>query len=118
MRPYARQANVDLRLEIAEGASALVIKGDRSRLSQIFCNILHNAIKFSPAGGYVKVSCDARDSAAIVRFADQGEGIPAEFLPHVLSAFDRQMVHALALTEDLVWGSHWLRASSKPTADN
>jgi len=87
MRPYARQANVDLRLEIAEGASALVIKGDRSRLSQIFCNILHNAIKFSPAGGYVKVSCEARDSAAIVRFADQGEGIPAEFLPHVFERF-------------------------------
>jgi PAS domain S-box-containing protein len=87
MRPYAREANVDLQLEIADGASAMVIKGDRSRLSQIFCNILHNAIKFSPTGGYVQVSCEARDSAAIVRIADQGEGIPAEFLPFVFERF-------------------------------
>ena len=87
MRPYARESNVDLRLEIADGPSALIIKGDRSRLSQIFCNILHNAIKFSPAGDYVQVSCEARDSAAIVRIADQGEGIPAEFLPHVFERF-------------------------------
>jgi PAS domain S-box-containing protein len=87
MRSHARESNVDLRLETADGASALVIKGDRSRLSQIFCNILHNAIKFSPAGGYVQISCEARDSAAIVRIADQGEGISTEFLPHVFERF-------------------------------
>jgi CheY-like chemotaxis protein len=87
MRPYARQANVDLQLEIADGASALIIKGDHSRLSQVFCNILNNAIKFSPAGGYVQVSCEAGDSAATVRIVDQGKGIPAEFLPHVFERF-------------------------------
>ncbi len=82
MRSYARRSKVDLRLEIADGASALIIKGDRTRLSQAFCNILHNAIKFS-----LQVRCEASDSEATVRIADQGEGIPPEFLPHVFERF-------------------------------
>jgi len=78
MRPYARQANVDLRLEIAEERLPWSSKAIAAVSVRSSVNILHNAIKFSPAGGYVKVSCDARDSAAIVRFADQGKDT-AEF---------------------------------------
>jgi len=87
MRSYARDSKVELRLEIADGASALIIKGDRTRLGQTFCNILHNAIKFSPPGSYVQVRCEASDSEATVRITDQGEGIPPEFLPYVFERF-------------------------------
>ncbi len=87
MRSYARESKVDLRLEIAERASVLMIKGDHARLNQAFCNILHNAIKFSPAGSYVQVSCEASDAEATVRIKDHGEGIPLEFLPYVFERF-------------------------------
>jgi PAS domain S-box-containing protein len=87
MRSYAQDSNVHLQLEIAPAASDLIIKGDRSRLNQTFCNVLHNAIKFSPAGGKVRVSCEASGAQAVVRISDQGEGIPAEFLPHVFERF-------------------------------
>jgi signal transduction histidine kinase len=87
MRSYARYSKVDLRLEIADGASPLIIKGDRTRLSQTFCNILHNAVKFSPPGSYVQVRCEASDSEATVRITDQGEGVPPEFLPYVFEHF-------------------------------
>ena len=116
MRPYAREANVDLQLEIAEGASALVIKGDRSRLSQIFCNILHNAIKFSPAGGYVQSVARPAIQQRLFASRIKAKAYRMSFYLMSLSAFGRQMVHALALTEDLVWDSRWLRASCKPTA--
>jgi PAS domain S-box-containing protein len=87
MRSYASESNVDLLLEVDAAPSVLQIKGDRARLTQMFCNILHNAIKFSPPGNYVLISCDANDAEATVRITDQGEGIPPEFLPHVFERF-------------------------------
>ena len=87
MRSFARDSNVHLRFEIADGAAALTINGDRERLNQAFGNILHNAIKFSPVGGDVRVSCEASDSEIIVCIEDQGEGILPEFLPHVFERF-------------------------------
>lgn len=87
MRSYARHSGVQLRLEIAPEAAAVTIKGDHTRLNQVFCNILDNAIKFSRAGGQVRVTCETSQSETTVRIADHGEGIPAEFLPHVFERF-------------------------------
>lgn len=87
MRAYALDSKVKLQLKIADDAAGVIIKGDRSRLNQTFCNILHNAIKFSPAGACVQASLEATGSEAIVNIKDEGEGIPAGFLPHVFERF-------------------------------
>ncbi|MGI8838581.1 MAG: GAF domain-containing protein [Pyrinomonadaceae bacterium] len=87
MQAFANEAKVKLKLEMSPEISLVTIKGDRNRLNQIFCNVLHNAIKFSPAGGLVKASLTASESDAVVTISDQGEGIPAEFLPHVFERF-------------------------------
>lgn len=87
MRPYADESKVDLNLKVARDAALFTVKGDRSRLNQTFCNVLHNAIKFSPAGSEVQVSCEINESEVAIRIEDQGEGIPAEFLPHVFERF-------------------------------
>ncbi|MCA1605330.1 MAG: response regulator, partial [Acidobacteria bacterium] len=87
MRSYARHSEVDLQLQCSDEASGLIIKGDHLRLGQTFCNILHNAIKFSPPGSDVQISYEISDSQAIVRITDHGQGIPAEFLPHVFERF-------------------------------
>lgn len=87
MRSYAREK--DVRIEFKNKAQGIspTIKGDRSRLNQSFCNILHNAIKFSPANGTIRVECAAADSEVTVTITDQGEGIPASFLPYVFERF-------------------------------
>jgi PAS domain S-box-containing protein len=90
MRPYAHDSKVHLRLRIADEAATVTVTGDRSRLNQTFCNILHNAIKFSPSGGYVDASLEAKDSEALIRVKDQGEGISSEFLPHVFERFRQE----------------------------
>ena len=87
MRAFAREAKVELKLEIFDEVRSVTISGDRNRLNQTFCNLLHNAIKFSPAQGVVTVSLEATTSEAIVKIKDQGEGIPLEFLPHVFERF-------------------------------
>lgn len=90
MRPYANDSKVHLRLKIADEEKAVTVTGDRSRLNQTFCNILHNAIKFSPSGGYVDASLEANDTEALIRVKDQGEGISSEFLPHVFERFRQE----------------------------
>jgi len=87
MGSYIKDSNVQLVLKISDKAAGLTIIGDRIRLTQSFCNIIHNAIKFSPAGGFVEVICEADQSDAIVRIVDHGEGMTAAFLPHVFERF-------------------------------
>jgi len=87
MRSFASDAKVKLKMEISNDSRSVTIRGDRGRLGQTFCNVLHNAIKFSPAQGVVTISSTATTFDAIVTFRDRGEGIPPEFLPHVFDRF-------------------------------
>ena len=87
MSPYARDSKVQLQFRAADGSSEAIVIGDRSRLNQAFCNLLHNAIKFSGPGSKVQVTLDSRDDDVVIRIQDQGEGIPDEFLPFVFDRF-------------------------------
>jgi signal transduction histidine kinase/CheY-like chemotaxis protein len=68
----------------------LPVEGDAARLQQIFVNVLSNAVKFTPAGGHIRVTVERASDTALVRFVDTGEGISAKFLPHVFEMFRQQ----------------------------
>ncbi|HEY1655581.1 MAG TPA: ATP-binding protein [Candidatus Tumulicola sp.] len=63
------------------------VEADRDRLSQVFVNLIDNAIRHTPAGGHVKIELDARGSDAIVRVRDTGEGIPYRDVPRIFERF-------------------------------
>jgi PAS domain S-box-containing protein len=63
------------------------VLGDRMRLVQVFGNLLNNAIKFSNGGDRVRVVCRSDGAQARVEIADEGQGIPQEFLPYVFDRF-------------------------------
>jgi PAS domain S-box-containing protein len=86
VRPQADAHSVRLELQTGGPAQA-VVSGDRTRLVQVFWNLLHNAVKFSPEGGRVSVRVGVRDGTARVEVEDEGQGIPSEFLPHVFERF-------------------------------
>lgn len=59
------------------------IRGDEDLLSEVWMNLLHNAIKFTPEGGTIRVSlCDST-----VKIEDSGVGIGKEDLPHIFERF-------------------------------
>jgi signal transduction histidine kinase/ActR/RegA family two-component response regulator len=67
--------------------SAATISGDPARLQQVFWNLLSNAIKFTPRGGRIQVVLERVNSHIEISVIDTGEGISAEFLPHVFDRF-------------------------------
>jgi PAS domain S-box-containing protein len=84
-RPAAQAKN--LKLEMSGASDNIAVVGDVGRLQQVFLNILSNAIKFTGAGGEVRVAVESRTKDVLVRFSDTGEGIAPEFLPYVFDRF-------------------------------
>jgi two-component system phosphate regulon sensor histidine kinase PhoR len=73
LRPFAERQGVALRVDVAEGLPP--VRGEAPRLAQVFTNLAHNAVKFSPAGSEVRVGV-RRDGRALEGWvADDGPGI-------------------------------------------
>ena len=64
-----------------------IIKIDSERILQVIRNIIGNAVKFTPNGGYVKVFARAIDQGVEVSVVDTGPGIPAENLTTIFEKF-------------------------------
>ncbi len=76
---------VDLR-ETLEQAPLWV---DPDRIGQVLTNLLDNALRHTPTGGTVRLSCHAVDQEVVYAVADSGDGIAAEHLPHLFHRFYR-----------------------------
>jgi two-component system OmpR family sensor kinase len=63
--------------------------GDEELLRRMCVNLLDNAIKFTPSGGLVKVSCDRRNGEYVLTVSDTGHGIPREDQGRVFERFYR-----------------------------
>lgn len=82
----ARRKGLDLGFEKPAGT---IVQCDRVRTEQICWNLINNAIKFTPQGGKVKVSLTREDGFARLNVSDTGQGISADFLPHVFGMFSQ-----------------------------
>jgi signal transduction histidine kinase len=63
------------------------VDGDPARIYQIVSNLLHNAAKYTPAGGEVRLAVEDDGMMVHVRVKDNGVGIDADVLPHVFELF-------------------------------
>jgi len=70
-------------------SGALVLHGDRDLLFQALANLLDNAIKYTPAGGLIRVEAERDGNAVQIAVTDSGAGIPAELRAKVLQRFYR-----------------------------
>jgi CheY-like chemotaxis protein/two-component sensor histidine kinase len=85
MQPVAEAKHVRVSCD-ADGWLGF-IEGDTARLQQIVSNLLSNALKFTPAGGSVRVQLRRVGDHIELIVSDTGQGIAAEFLPWVFEAF-------------------------------
>lgn len=62
--------------------------GDRMRISEIFINLLHNAVKFTDEG-YIRLSVDTQDGNFCIQVADSGRGIAPENILKIFKDFSK-----------------------------
>ncbi|MBV6849950.1 PAS domain-containing hybrid sensor histidine kinase/response regulator [Xanthomonas euvesicatoria] len=74
-------------LELHVPPTPCLVLGDATRLQQVLWNLLSNAIKFTPAHGRIDVKIERDDGHLVVSVCDSGDGIAAEFLPHLFGRF-------------------------------
>lgn len=76
---------LDIELELDDTE----IEADEDLLNQVWTNVLHNAIKFTPDGGRIRLTLECADDLAIVRIADTGIGIAEEERSRIFIPFHK-----------------------------
>lgn len=87
---FRGQAGVKQQIIFAElGTTVAPVSVDMARIKQVLRNLAGNAIKYTPAGGQVCLTCNATPHAVIFQVRDTGLGIPEADLPHIFDKFYR-----------------------------
>lgn len=88
--PVASEKNIDLQLDRKRSIS---VHGDRNLLFQAICNLVDNAVKYTPEGGRVQLELLLRGQVRQMVVSDTGPGIPAEERDRVFERFYRRDAH-------------------------
>lgn len=78
-----------IRIEVPDPTDELLVRGDRSLLSRMLCNLIGNAIKYSDPGTVVRCTLEREAGMLCCRTADQGHGIAPEELEAIFRPFRR-----------------------------
>jgi signal transduction histidine kinase/ActR/RegA family two-component response regulator len=84
-RPAVEHAGHTLHVDLP--SESLAVSGDLVRLSQVFANLLNNAVKYTPAGGHIALVLRREGDEAVLRVTDDGIGIPHGMLERVFEMF-------------------------------
>ncbi len=83
--PQSQKAGVEIKAECAANLPTLTADGDR--LSQVFTNLVDNALKFTPSGGVISLRASTVKEGILVSVSDTGAGIPDEAQARIFERF-------------------------------
>jgi signal transduction histidine kinase len=84
--PIASQKGIEINVDLGENLP--LINVDEGRMIQVLKNLVDNALRYTPAGGTIRISADMSEDVQI-RVSDSGNGIDPEDLPFVFDRFYR-----------------------------
>jgi len=87
VQPQVDEKRISLRTGIPPDLPE--VNADRDRITQILVNLLGNAVRFTPKGGWIEVNAVHEHNYVKVSVRDNGCGIPAQDLPHIFERFYR-----------------------------
>src|SRR5881409_1465380 len=90
-------AEAGVNMEVATPADPVIVPVDASRIRQLILNLLTNAVKYTPAGGRVRMQLVHADGRVTLTVADTGIGIAPGDLPHIFDRFWRSEEHTSEL---------------------
>lgn len=83
LSPAWSEKNISLDMDVRP----LSYYGNPALLSQLWINLLNNAVKFTPKNGQISICARAQGEAFLVSIQDSGCGIPEEQLPHIFQRY-------------------------------
>lgn len=83
------KATVDSHITIFNPIRSVQVNADRDKIEQVINNLISNAVKYSPAGSTIRISCTSDDTFAYVSVKDQGKGIKTEDIAHIFDRYYR-----------------------------
>jgi len=83
----ANKRHISINLDVEQ--EAIHVLGDVSGLSQVFINLINNAVKFSPEGKSVEVLAALGEHEVLISIVDHGLGIPPDAISHLFERFFR-----------------------------
>jgi signal transduction histidine kinase len=121
----ALTANHHLRIESMDDLPVVI--ADPSRVAQVLTNLVSNAVKYSPAGGHIRLSALVKNGMVEVCVRDQGPGVPEAARQLIFEAFrqleDKNMVKGaglgLAICKGIIemhGGKIWVTGDTEPGA--
>lgn len=78
-----------LTLSVDSGRGSHFVNADAGRMQQVVSNLIRNAIKFTPAGGTIRIRSYCSGDSCSVEVRDSGMGMEAEFIPRAFEAFEQ-----------------------------
>ncbi|MCM1165221.1 MAG: HAMP domain-containing histidine kinase [Lachnospiraceae bacterium] len=84
LEPQWSEKNIEIDMEDMEDVSFF---WNEQMLAHVWNNLFDNAVKFTPEGGTIRVSCKRENGLIVVGVSDSGCGIPENALPHIFEKF-------------------------------